>query len=71
MTESPTLNGDGRFALALALAKGTVLDEMLEAFKDMADPHAMVAAVLWTWTTHMVLVSLPDVTVSKGLAAVM
>ncbi|HZH13561.1 MAG TPA: hypothetical protein VE057_04275, partial [Archangium sp.] len=37
----------------------------------MADPHAMVAAVLWTWTTYMVLISIPDVTVSKGLAAVM
>nr|WP_239014069.1 hypothetical protein [Archangium violaceum] len=71
LTESPIINGDGRFALALALAKGAVLDEMLEAFKDMADPHAMVAAVLWTWTTYMVLISLPDVTVSKGLAAVM
>jgi hypothetical protein len=71
LTESPTINGDGRFALALGLAKGAVLDEMLEAFKDMADPHAMVAAVLWTWTTYMVLLSIPDVTVSKGLAAVM
>jgi hypothetical protein len=71
LTESPVVNGDGRFALALALAKGAVLDEMLEAFKDMADPHAMVAAVLWTWTTYMVLISIPDVTVSKGLAAVM
>ncbi|MFE8597978.1 hypothetical protein AB8V91_13570 [Archangium violaceum] len=71
LTESPTVNGDGRFALAMALAKGAVLDEMLEAFKDMADPHAMVAAVLWTWTTYMLLVSIPDVTVSKGLAAVM
>ncbi len=71
LTESPIVNGDGRFALALALAKGAVLDEMLEAFKDMADPHAMVAAVLWTWTTYMVLLSIPDVTVSKGLAAVM
>jgi hypothetical protein len=71
LTESPTINRDGRFALALALAKGAVLDEMLEAFKDMADPHAMVAAVLWTWTTYMVLLSIPDVTVSKGLAAVM
>jgi hypothetical protein len=68
---SPIVNGDGRFALALALARGAVLDEMLEAFRDMADPHAMVAAVLWTWTTYMVLISLPDVTVSKGLAAVM
>jgi hypothetical protein len=71
LTESPTVNGDGRFALSLALAKGAVLDEMLEAFKDLADPHAMVAAVLWTWTTYMLLVSIPDVTVSKGLAAVM
>jgi hypothetical protein len=71
LTEGPTVNGDGRFALALALARGAVLDEMLEAFRDMADPHAMVAAVLWTWTTYMVLVALPDVTVSKGLAAVM
>ena len=71
LAENPTVNGDGRFALAMALAKSAVLDEMLEAFKDMADPHAMVAAVLWTWTTYMVLVSFPDVTVSKGLAAVM
>ena len=71
LEECPTLRGDGRFALALALARGAVLDEMLEAFKDLADPHAMVAAVLWTWTTYMVLVSIPDVTVSKGLAAVM
>ncbi|WNG56202.1 hypothetical protein F0U59_16600 [Archangium gephyra] len=71
LTQSPIIIGDSRFALAMALAKGAVLDEMLEAFKGMADPHAMVAAVLWTWTTYMVLVSLPDVTVSKGLAAVM
>ena len=71
LTEGPTLSGDGRFALAMALARGAVLDEMLEAFKDMADPHAMVSAVLWTWTTYMLLVSIPDVTISKGLAAVM
>jgi hypothetical protein len=71
LTECPTVTGDGRFALALALARGAVLDEMLVAFKDMADPHAMVAAVLWTWTTYMLLVSIPDVTISKGLAAVM
>lgn len=71
LTDSPTVNGDGRFALALALAQGAVLDEMLEAFKDLADPHALVAAALWTWTTYMILVSIPDVTISKGLAAVM
>nr|WP_239014692.1 hypothetical protein [Archangium violaceum] len=71
LTESPIVSGDGRFALAMALARGAVLDEMLEAFRDMSDPHAMVAAVLWTWTTYMVLLAIPDVTVSKGLAAVM
>ncbi|QRK12247.1 HNH endonuclease [Archangium violaceum] len=71
LEESPIVNGDGRFALAMALAKGAVLEEMLEAFRDMADPHAMVAAVLWTWTTYMLLLTIPDVTVSKGLAAVM
>ncbi|QRK10548.1 hypothetical protein JQX13_10905 [Archangium violaceum] len=71
LTESHTVSGDGRFALAMALARGVVLDEMMEAFKDMADPHAMVAAVLWTWTTYMVLIAIPDVTISKGLAAVM
>nr|WP_257454672.1 hypothetical protein [Archangium lipolyticum] len=70
LAESPTITGDGRFALAMALAQGAVLDEMLEAFKDMADPHAMVAAVFWTWTTYMVLLALPE-PFSKGLAAVM
>ncbi|HZH78424.1 MAG TPA: hypothetical protein VEY88_20515, partial [Archangium sp.] len=70
LKESPTLNGDGRYALAMALAQGAVLNEMLEAFKDMADPHAMVAAVLWTWTTYMVLLAVPE-PFSKGLAAVM
>ena len=71
LEDGSTVDGDGRFALALALARGAVLDEMLEAFKDMADPHALVAAALWTWTTYMILVSIPDVTISKGLAAVM
>ncbi|WP_395855948.1 hypothetical protein [Cystobacter fuscus] len=64
------LNGDSRYTLAMALAKGMVLDEMLEAFKDMADPHAMVSAVLWTCTTYMLLLTVPE-PVSKGIAAVM
>jgi hypothetical protein len=70
LEEGSTLNGDGRYTLAMALAKGVVLDEMLEAFKDMADPHAMVSAVLWTCTTYMLLLTVPE-PVSKGIAAVM
>ncbi|HEX8434501.1 AHH domain-containing protein [Archangium sp.] len=70
LVEGPTVNGDGRYALAMALAQGAVLEEMLEAFKDMANPHAMLAAALWTGTTYFILMSLPE-PVSKGLAAVM
>ncbi|XXF78218.1 AHH domain-containing protein [Myxococcaceae bacterium GXIMD 01537] len=70
LTEGPTVNGDGRYALAMALAQGEVNTEMLEAFKDMADPHAMLAAALWTGTLYLILWTVPE-PVSKGLAAVM
>ncbi|NTX02487.1 AHH domain-containing protein [Myxococcus sp. CA040A] len=70
LVDSPTVSGDGRYALTMALAQGVVLEEMLDAFKDMADPHAALSAALWTMTLYMVLWSVPE-PVSKGLAAVM
>ncbi|WP_164002742.1 hypothetical protein [Pyxidicoccus caerfyrddinensis] len=70
LVENPTVTGDGRFALAMALAQGAVWDEMMDAFKDMADPQAMMSAVLWTWTTYMILLAVPE-PFSKGVAAVM
>ncbi|RKH08046.1 hypothetical protein D7V97_20615 [Corallococcus sp. CA053C] len=70
LVESPTVTGDGRYALAMALAQGVVLNEMMDAFKDMADPQAMMSAVLWTWTTYMILLAVPE-PFSKGVAAVM
>lgn len=70
LAESPHVTGDGRYTLAMALAHGVVLDEMMGAFKDMADPQAMVSAVLWTWTTYCILLTVPE-PFSKGLAAVM
>jgi hypothetical protein len=70
LVESLTINGDGRYALGMALAQGVVLEEMMEAFKDMADPQAMLQAVLWTWTTYMILLAVPE-PFSKGLAAAM
>ncbi|MBN8230096.1 hypothetical protein JYK02_21530 [Corallococcus macrosporus] len=70
LVEGPTVTGDGRYALAMALAQGAVLEELLEAFQDMADPQAMLTTVLWTWTTYMVLLAVPE-PFSKGLAAVM
>ena len=70
LVEGPTLNGDGRYDLAMALAQGAVLEELLDAFKDMADPQSLLTTVLWTWTTYMVLLAVPE-PFSKGLAAVM
>ncbi len=70
LVQGSTVNGDGRYALALALAQGAVNEEMLQAFKDMADPHAMLAAALWTGTLYLILWTVPEPT-SKGLAAVM
>ncbi|MBJ6759870.1 hypothetical protein JGU66_03790 [Myxococcaceae bacterium JPH2] len=70
LVESPTVTGDGRYALAMAQAEGVVIGELMAAFKDMADPQAMLSAVLWTCTTYMVLLALPEPT-SKGVAAVM
>ncbi|RKH50927.1 hypothetical protein D7Y23_11700 [Corallococcus sp. AB050B] len=70
LLESPTVTGDGRYALAMAMAQGAVREEMLDAFKGMADPHAALSAALWTMTLYLVLWSVPE-PVSKGLAAVM
>lgn len=70
LADGARLDGDGRYAAAMALAHGAVLEEMLEAFKDMADPRAMVAAAMWTGTMYLILWSVPEPT-SKGLAAVM
>jgi hypothetical protein len=70
LVDGSGVTGDGRYTLAMALAHGVVLEEMLDAFKSMADPHAALSAALWTMTLYMVLWSVPE-PVSKGLAAVM
>lgn len=70
LQEGPTIVGDARFALALALAKGAVLEELWESFKDMADPEAMMAAALWTATTYALLWTDPE-PATKGVAAVL
>ncbi len=70
LVEGPVVTGDGRFALALGLSRGAVLEEMLEAFKGMADPEALVAATLWTMTMYAILWTVPE-PFSKGVAAVL
>jgi hypothetical protein len=70
LTEGPIVIGDARFTLALALAKGAVLDELWEAVKDMANPDAMVQAALWTAGTYALLWTVPE-PATKGVAAVL
>nr|WP_253894944.1 hypothetical protein [Corallococcus exercitus] len=70
LKESPVIAGDARFALALALAKGAVLDELWEAVKDMANPEALVQAALWTAATYALLWTVPEPS-TKGVAAVL
>jgi hypothetical protein len=60
LVERQAVTGDARFTLALALAQGVVLEEMLEAFKGMADPKAMLAATLWVMTTYAILWTVPE-----------
>ncbi len=67
LVEQRVVTGDGRFTLALALAQGVVLEEMLEAFKGMANPEAMLAAALWMMTTYAILWAVPE-PFTKGVA---
>nr|WP_253899671.1 hypothetical protein [Corallococcus carmarthensis] len=70
LKEIPVITGDARFALALALAKGAVLEELWEAVKDMAHPEALMQAALWTAVTYALLWTVPE-PATKGVAAVL
>jgi hypothetical protein len=70
LKDGPAVTGDARFTLALALAKGAVLDELWEAVKDMANPEALVQAALWTAGTYALLWTVPE-PATKGVAAVL
>ncbi len=52
LMNSVVLTGDGRYALAMSFAIEEVLPEMMAAFKDMADPEAIKASILWTMTLY-------------------
>jgi hypothetical protein len=63
-----TLKGDGKYALAMALAMDAVWDETGEALGHMAERDAVLAALISTATMYFMLWVLPE-PVSKGLAA--
>ncbi len=68
LTEGTLLNGDGRYALAMELALGSVWNETRDAFKDMASPEAVRATLVSALAMYMTLWMMPE-PVSKGLAA--
>src|SRR5690606_3794405 len=55
-----TLNGDGKYALAMALAMDSVWDEAAEALEDMVDPHAALLTVVSAGTVYFMLWVLPE-----------
>ncbi|AKJ01147.1 hypothetical protein ATI61_114143 [Archangium gephyra] len=68
LTEGSVLTADGRYALAMQFALGSVWNETTGAFKDMASPEAVRATLVSAMAMYMSLWLLPE-PVSKGLAA--
>jgi hypothetical protein len=60
LTERPVLNADGRYALAMELALGSVWSETRDALKDMASPEAVRATLVSAMAMYMMLWSMPE-----------
>jgi len=65
---SPVLTGDGRYALGMSFAVEGIVPEMMQSFKDMADPEAIKASLYWTMTIYAAMWLAPEPVFSKGLA---
>jgi hypothetical protein len=70
LMNTPVLTGDSRYALAMSFALEGVIPEMMQAFKDMADPEAIKATILWTMTIYAAMWLAPEPVFTKGLATV-
>jgi hypothetical protein len=64
------LTGDGRYALGMSFAIEEIIPEMMQSFKDMADPEAIKAALYWTMTIYAAMWLAPEPVFSKGLATI-
>ncbi|HZH75110.1 MAG TPA: Tox-REase-5 domain-containing protein [Archangium sp.] len=70
LVDKPFLDGDARYALAMAIAHSKVLGAMKEELARMVNPQAVVATVVGGLTLYAILLALPE-PVSKGIAALM
>jgi hypothetical protein len=68
LADGPTVRGDDRYALALAISLGSVLAETTQALKGMVQPSAVLALLVWTAVVYLLLWALPE-PLSKGIAA--
>jgi len=70
LVDEPFLDGDARYALAMAIAHSQVLGAMKEELARMVSPQSVVATVVGGLTMYALLLALPE-PVSKGIAALM
>ncbi|WNG25659.1 hypothetical protein F0U62_17780 [Cystobacter fuscus] len=70
LMSNPLLTGDGRYALGMSFAIEEIVPEMVQSFKDMADPEALKASLYWTMTIYAAMWLAPEPVFSKGLATV-
>jgi HNH/ENDO VII superfamily nuclease len=68
LKDGTVLDAEGRYALAMELALGSVWNETMGAFKDMANPEAVRSTIVSAMAMYMMLWLLPE-PVSKGVAA--
>ncbi|WNG34029.1 hypothetical protein F0U61_10555 [Archangium violaceum] len=68
LKDTPSLDADGRYTLAMAIAVDAVWDETKAALAEMTDPAAVRANIVSAMAMYMMLWLLPE-PLSKGLAA--
>jgi hypothetical protein len=70
LVDSPMLDGDGKYALAMAIAHSRVLGAMKDELGRLVNPMAVVATVVGGMTMYAILLAMPE-PVTKGVAALM
>ncbi|MFP2903993.1 hypothetical protein ACLESD_02740 [Pyxidicoccus sp. 3LFB2] len=68
LVDGPTVRGEDRYTLALAISLGSVLEETRHALKDLVQPSAVLSMLVWTASLYLMLWALPD-PASKAVAA--
>jgi len=70
LMNNPVLTGDGRYALGMSFAIEAIVPEMMQSFKEMADPEAIKASLYWMMAIYAAMWLAPEPVFSKGLATV-